>query len=67
MNEKILELEKMVKALQQEVTELKRAKNKKCGHNVTDTEIILTDTLNDEDKYKICIMSSNIIVERVGD
>ena len=67
MNEKILELEKMVKALQQEVTELKKAKNKKYGHNVTDTEIILTDTLNDEDKYKICIMSSNIIVEKVGD
>ena len=67
MNEKILELEKMVKALQQEVTELKRVKYEKCGHNVTDTEIILTDTLNDEDKYKICIMSSNIIVEKVGD
>ena len=45
----------------------KRVKYEKCGHNVTDTEIILTDTLNDEDKYKICIMSSNIIVERVGD
>ena len=67
MNEKILELENMIKALQQEVAELKRAKNKKYGNNVTDTEIILTDTLNDEDKYKICIMSSNIIVERVGD
>ena len=67
MNEKILELENMIKALQKEVADLKRVKYEKCGHNVTDTEIILTDTLNDEDKYKICIMSSNIIVERVGD
>ena len=55
---KILELEEKIKMLEQEVAELKRNKDKKFAPNVTDTDIILIDTLNDEDKYKICVMKT---------
>lgn len=65
MEDKILELEKKILELQKEILSLKRNTAKYA--NVTDTEIILTDTLNDEDRYKVCIMSSNLIVEKVGD
>ena len=64
---KILELEEKIKMLEQEVAELKRNKDKKFAPNVTDTDIILIDTLNDEDKYKICVMSGNVMAEKVGD
>ena len=64
---KILELEERIKMLEQEVAELKRNKDKKFAPNVTDTDIILIDTLNDEDKYKICVMSGNVMAEKVGD
>ena len=36
-------------------------------NTITDTEIILTDSLNDDDKYVIKIMSGNIFVEKVGE
>ena len=30
-------------------------------------QIVLTDTLNDNDKYIIKIMSGNLVIEKVGD
>ena len=64
---KILELEERIKMLEQEVAELKRNKDKKFAPNVTDMDIELIDSLNDEDRYKICIMSGNIMAEKVGE
>ena len=66
MEDRILELEKKILELQKEILTLKKSKARHAC-NVTDTEVILTDTLNDEDKYKICIMSSNIVFKKVGD
>ena len=47
---KILELEEKIKMLEQEVAELKRNKDKKFAPNVTDMDIELIDSLNDEDR-----------------
>lgn len=67
MIEKFLEMEAKIKKLEKEILALKKDNTKKHANNVTDTDIILIDTLNDEDKYKICIMSGNVMAEKVGD
>ena len=60
----IKQLKERIVDLENELSLLKRNKRKEIN-NITNTDIILTDTLNDKDKYKICIMSGNLIVEKV--
>lgn len=66
LKQEIHELKRQIFELRRQVNEL-RSNKKQYINNVTDTEIILTDTLNDEDKYKIYIMSGNIVREKVGE
>ena len=68
--EKIELLEEEVNKLKSEISAMKQHReNKKKEHinTITDTEIILTDSLNDDDRYVIKIMSGNIFVEKVGE
>ena len=68
--ERIEQLEKEVQELRNEMNlmrQLREQRRKERLARITDTEITLTDSLNDEDKYAIKIMSGHIITEKVGE
>ena len=63
--EKIEQLEKEIFILKDEITKMRQ--NREHFNKITDTEITLTDTLNDDDMYVIKIMSGNLFIEKVGE
>lgn len=63
--EKIEQLEKEISILKDEITKMRQ--NREHFNKITDTEITLTDTLNDDDMYVIKIMSGNLFIEKVGE
>ena len=52
-------------ALKEADCSIAMASGSEAARNVS--QIVLTDSLNDDDKYIIKIMSGNLIVEKVGD
>lgn len=68
--EKIEQLENRVQELENELARIKQRREERRQERlkkVTDTEITLTDMLNDDDRYTIRIYSGNLIVEKVGE
>ena len=63
--EKIEQLEKEISILKDEITKMRQ--NREHFNKITDTEITLTDTLNDDDMYVVKIMSGNLFIEKVGE
>lgn len=64
--EKIEQLENRIQELENKLAKREERRQEKIN-KVTDTEITLTDMLNDEDRYTIRIYSGNLIVEKVGE
>lgn len=68
--EKIEQLENRVQELENELARIKQRREERRQEmlkKVTDTEITLTDMLNDDDRYTIRIYSGNLIVEKAGE
>ena len=63
------ELKKKIEVLEKQVAELIQSRkeyNVKIA-TITDSRIVLIDSLNENDKYALTIKSGNIDIEKVGD